>query len=47
MRVTDGIICSTDYLARRYRSFNERTWACYNGIDLKRYAWPQARRARA
>ena len=41
MRVTDGIICSTDYLARRYRSFNERTWACYNGIDLKRYAWPK------
>jgi glycosyltransferase involved in cell wall biosynthesis len=40
MRVTDGIVCSTDYLARRYRAFNERTWACYNGIDLKRYAWP-------
>jgi glycosyltransferase involved in cell wall biosynthesis len=40
MRVTDGIVCSTDYLARRYRSFNERTWACYNGIDLNRYAWP-------
>jgi glycosyltransferase involved in cell wall biosynthesis len=40
MRVTDGIVCSTDYLARRYRRFNERTWACYNGIDLNRYAWP-------
>ena len=40
MRVTDGIICSTDYLARRYRRFNDRTWACYNGIDLKRYAYP-------
>jgi glycosyltransferase involved in cell wall biosynthesis len=39
MGVTDGIVCSTDYLARRYRSFNDRTWACYNGIDLKRYAW--------
>ena len=44
MRVTDGIICSTDYLARRYRAFNERTWACYNGIDLKRYAWPKPAR---
>lgn len=41
MRITDGIVCSTDYLARRYRSFNERTWACYNGIDLNRYAWPK------
>jgi glycosyltransferase involved in cell wall biosynthesis len=40
MRVTDGIVCSTDYLARRYRRFNDRTWACYNGIDLNRYAWP-------
>jgi glycosyltransferase involved in cell wall biosynthesis len=44
MRVTDGIVCSTDYLARRYRAFNDRTWACYNGIDLKRYAWPKPAR---
>jgi glycosyltransferase involved in cell wall biosynthesis len=44
MRVTDGIVCSTDYIARRYRSFNDRTWACYNGIDLKRYAWPKPAR---
>jgi glycosyltransferase involved in cell wall biosynthesis len=35
------VICSTPYLARRYRSFNDRTWACRNGIDLKRYAWPK------
>jgi glycosyltransferase involved in cell wall biosynthesis len=41
MRVTDGIICSTPYIARRYRNFNARTWACPNGIDLKRYAWPR------
>jgi glycosyltransferase involved in cell wall biosynthesis len=41
MRVCDGIICSTDYIARRYRSFNDRTWACYNGIDLNRYAIPR------
>jgi hypothetical protein len=44
MRVTDGIVCSTDYLARRYRTFNARTWACYNGIDVKRYAWPKPAR---
>ncbi len=44
MRVTDGIVCSTDYLARRYRRFNDRTWACYNGIDLNRYAYPTPER---
>ena len=41
MRVTDGIICSTPYIARRYRKFNPRTWVCRNGIDLKRYDWPR------
>jgi O-antigen biosynthesis protein len=41
MRVCDGIIGSTPYLARRYRAFNARTWVCRNGIDLKRYAWPR------
>ena len=44
MRVTDGIICSTEYLARRYRSFNPRTWVCVNGIDVKRYEWPRPER---
>jgi glycosyltransferase involved in cell wall biosynthesis len=44
MTAVDGIVCSTDYLARRYRTFNSRTWACYNGIDFKRYAWPKPER---
>jgi glycosyltransferase involved in cell wall biosynthesis len=44
MHVADGIICSTDYLARRYRSHNERTWTCPNGIDLPRYAHPRIER---
>jgi hypothetical protein len=39
MRAADGIICSTDWLARRTRSLNRRTWTCRNGIDLKRYAY--------
>jgi glycosyltransferase involved in cell wall biosynthesis len=39
MRIADGIVCSTPYLARRYRKFNERLWVCQNGIDLKRYAY--------
>jgi glycosyltransferase involved in cell wall biosynthesis len=37
MRMADGVICSTDYLARRYGSFNDRIWVCRNGIDLRRY----------
>lgn len=37
MQVCDGIICSTEYIARRYRAFNEKTWVCMNGIDAGRY----------
>jgi glycosyltransferase involved in cell wall biosynthesis len=37
MRVCDGVVCSTEYLARRYRSINPRTWVCRNAIDLPRY----------
>jgi glycosyltransferase involved in cell wall biosynthesis len=39
MRVADGMICSTSWLAGRYRSFNRNTWECRNGIDLNRYAY--------
>jgi glycosyltransferase involved in cell wall biosynthesis len=38
MRAADGIICSTEWLARRYRSLNPRTWVCRNGIDARRFA---------
>jgi glycosyltransferase involved in cell wall biosynthesis len=38
MRACDGIICSTDYIAARYRAFNPNVWVCQNGIDLGRYA---------
>jgi glycosyltransferase involved in cell wall biosynthesis len=37
MRACDGIICSTDYIAARYRSFNRNVWVCQNGVDLGRY----------
>lgn len=37
MRVCDGLIASTEYIARRYRRFNRRTFVCENGLDLKRY----------
>lgn len=38
MRVADGIICSQEWLGRRYRSYNPNVWVCRNGIDLNRYA---------
>ena len=44
MRIADGVICSTPFLARRYRKFNERIWVCPNGIDLKRYAYARQER---
>lgn len=37
MRVCDALICSTDYIARRYRSFNPNVFVCRNGIDAARY----------
>jgi glycosyltransferase involved in cell wall biosynthesis len=38
MRVCDGMIVSTDWLAERYRAFNPAVHVCRNGIDLRRYA---------
>jgi glycosyltransferase involved in cell wall biosynthesis len=37
MRHCDGIICSTDFIADKYRHMNRRTFVCRNGIDLRRY----------
>jgi glycosyltransferase involved in cell wall biosynthesis len=44
MRAADGLICSTDWLARRYRPLNRRTWTCRNGIDLVRYQFTRPAR---
>ena len=44
MRAADGIICSTDWLARRYRPLNRNTWTCRNGIDLVRYRFTRPQR---
>lgn len=38
MRVADGLICSTDFIARRYRQFNPNVQVCENGVDMGRYA---------
>lgn len=45
MGVCDGVICTTDFLARRYLKFNERTWVCPNGIDFARYRHPKPPRS--
>ena len=37
MRVCDGVICSTAFLARRYASVNPQVSVCRNGLDLRRY----------
>lgn len=37
MRVCDGLICATEFLAAKYRRFNRNTYVCRNGIDLGRY----------
>jgi glycosyltransferase involved in cell wall biosynthesis len=44
MRAADGVICSTEWLAERYRSVNPNTFVCRNGLDLKRYALTRPRR---
>jgi glycosyltransferase involved in cell wall biosynthesis len=37
MRACDGIICSTDFIAEKYRRFNANVWVCENALDLGRY----------
>lgn len=38
MNICDGLICSTEFIARRYRKFNRNTHVCEVGLDLARYA---------
>lgn len=42
MREADGLICSTDFLARKYRAINRNVWVCRNGLDLGRYQYERA-----
>lgn len=37
MRLCDGLIVSTEFLARRYGTLNPNVWVCRNGLDLGRY----------
>jgi glycosyltransferase involved in cell wall biosynthesis len=38
MAACDGLIVSTDHLAKRYARPERPAWVCRNGIDLSRYA---------
>lgn len=37
MRACDALICSTEYIAQRYKKFNPNVYVCRNGLDLARY----------
>lgn len=37
MKVADGVIVSTDWLANKYGQYNQKVWVCKNGLDLGRY----------
>lgn len=37
MRACDGLVVSTEYLARRYARFNRNIYLCRNGLDVARY----------
>jgi glycosyltransferase involved in cell wall biosynthesis len=45
MRAADGVICSTPWLAERYRGLNANTWVCRNGLDLRRYSLTRPHRS--
>ena len=38
MRVSDAMICSTEWLAKKYRAFNKNIYVCKNFIEGHRYA---------
>lgn len=46
MQAADGVICSTEYIGRRYRAFNKNVWVCRNGLDVKRYELTKPSRER-
>lgn len=38
MTLADAVICSTEFIARRYSNFNRNTHVCEIGLDLARYS---------
>ena len=39
MSAADAMICSTDWLARKYRKFNPNTHVCINSVDTRVYQY--------
>jgi glycosyltransferase involved in cell wall biosynthesis len=39
MSVCDAMICSTEWLAKRYRKFNANVYVCRNGVDTRLYEY--------
>ena len=37
MRASDGLIVSTDWLARKYSKFNKNVYVCKNSVEVERY----------
>ena len=37
MNMVDGVIVSTEWLAKKYAPLNKNIWVCKNGLDLGRY----------
>lgn len=37
MAACDGLIASTEFIARRYKRYNKRAFVCENGLDVRRY----------
>lgn len=37
LSMTDGLICSTEFLKGKYGRFSPRSWVCKNGLDMGRY----------
>lgn len=44
MRMCDAMIVSTDFIAQKYKKFNENIFVCKNGIDLNRYKLTKPKR---
>jgi glycosyltransferase involved in cell wall biosynthesis len=37
MSACDAMICSTEWLAQKYRRYNPNTYVCHNGVDTRLY----------
>jgi hypothetical protein len=43
VKSADGVICSTEYLAKQYRRFNRNVWVCPNQVEPDEWPEPPTR----